>query len=144
MKVIVDANVWLSYLLSPSSERVITRVVRACLSTDIDLIVPQELIVELREILTNKPHFQVHVSQEQAEQFFNALSDRAEILPSLHTVASYVRDPDDDYLIAHGLMFDVDYIVTGDMAVRLLSQVGNLRIVTPAEFIDVLEHSNLI
>gem|GEM_PF-4285745 len=60
------------------------------------------------------------------------------------TVASYVRDPDDDYLIAHGLMFDVDYIVTGDMAVRLLSQVGNLRIVTPAEFIDVLEHSNLI
>ncbi len=92
----------------------------------------------------NKPHFQVHVSQEQAEQFFNALSDRAEILPSLDAVASYVRDPDDDYLIAHGLMSDVDYIITGDMAVRLLAKVGNLRIVTPAEFIDILEYSNLI
>ena len=44
MRVLVDTNVWLSYLLTPDSEGTIATVVRACLSADIDVVVPPELI----------------------------------------------------------------------------------------------------
>ncbi len=47
MKVLIDTNVFLSYMLAPERPNTVTAVVTACLSLDeIDLLVPPEQIAE--------------------------------------------------------------------------------------------------
>ena len=46
-----------------------------------------------------------------------------------------MADPDDDYLIAYGLAYKVDFLITGDAMVRALNRVEQMTIVTPAEFL---------
>lgn len=144
MRVLIDANVWLSYFVNLRGNSTIPRVVRACLSPEIELLVPQELISELRRILSTKPYFKKRISTEAAKSAIDLLQRLAEIPPRIDTIDRYVDDPDDDYLIAYGLMYDVDYLVTGDAAVRMLEQVENLRIVRPAEFLEIAKQARLV
>lgn len=45
-----------------------------------------------------------------------------------------MRDPKDDYLIAHVPLGRADYPVTGDRDLLALGTVGQVRIVGPCEF----------
>ena len=47
LKVILDANIFLSYLLAPGTERPITSIVNACFTEGVDLIAPPELLAEI-------------------------------------------------------------------------------------------------
>jgi putative PIN family toxin of toxin-antitoxin system len=49
-------------------------------------------------------------------------------------------DPDDDWVIQCALSANADYIVTGDKALLGLARIGNVRIVSPSNFVTkVLE-----
>ena len=49
------------------------------------------------------------------------------------------RDPKDDYLLAYGLVGGADYLVTGDEDLLTLRDVEGLKIVSPREFVTLLE-----
>ncbi|MFV0645513.1 MAG: putative toxin-antitoxin system toxin component, PIN family [Sphingomonadaceae bacterium] len=139
--VIVDTNVWLSYLMSSRADSTIVRVIHHCLTDAVTLLVPQELVTELRHTLATKPYFQRRISQQQTDAFIQALLESAEIPPQLRSVGQYVTDPNDDFLIAYGLAYDADYVVTGDAAVLALGQVDNMKIVSPTRFLKELSAS---
>jgi uncharacterized protein len=63
--------------------------------------------------------------------------------PPLEEIAAYSRDPKDDYLVAYGVVNEADYLITGDLDLLVLGQVGDLQIVNPAQFIAVLQDNNL-
>jgi len=55
MKVLLDTNVYISYLLAGSSSRAVVAIVESCLiDPDIELIVPAELLDELHQSLEIK------------------------------------------------------------------------------------------
>jgi putative PIN family toxin of toxin-antitoxin system len=144
MKVLIDANVFLSYLLSPSLTSTISTVVTACFTTDIEVLVPCELIAEITEKLATKRYFRERVPQDKIDQFIQQLTSLAELPPPLEGIASYGRDPKDDYLIAYGVVNDADYVVTGDADLLVLSEVGTLQIVAPANFLTILKEEGMI
>lgn len=75
MRVLLDTNVFLSYILAPNRQGVVTAVVAACLSqSDITLLIPSEQIVELVDKLTNKRYFRIHVSRTVVEHFVTQLN----------------------------------------------------------------------
>ena len=133
MRVLIDANVWLSYLVSNRSDSTIPRVVRTCLSSDIELLVPAELIEEIKETLATKPYFKQRVSAEAAHQLIALLQSTGYTPTPPDSVGQFVTDPGDDYLIAYGLAYDVDFLITGDAVVRVLNRVEYMNIVTPTE-----------
>ena len=135
MRVLIDANVWLSYLVSNRSDSTIPRVVRTCLSSDIELLVPAELIEEIKETLATKPYFRQRVSADVAQRVISLLQNTGHTPTRPDSVGQHVADPDDDYLIAYGLTYDVDFLITGDAIVRALNRVEHMSIVTPAEFL---------
>jgi predicted nucleic acid-binding protein len=49
------------------------------------------------------------------------------------------RDPDDDHVLAAAVVGEADCIVTGDKDLLVLDPYEGIRIVTPREFLDVLE-----
>lgn len=138
MKVILDANIFLSYLLAPNTERIITNIVRACFSDDIDLLVPPELLDEIVDKLQNKKHFRERVPQNLIDNFVQQMLALTALTTPLETLSSFSRDPDDDYLVAYGLVNEVAYLVTADLDLLVLRQLENLKIVTPKAFLDIL------
>lgn len=146
MKVLFDANVFLSYLLAPDSDRTITRIVRAAFEADdVQVVVPPDLIEEIIDRARNKPHFQGKISPETLEQLLTRLRTEGDPLDAVQEeYASYVRDRKDDYLVAYGLLYDVNYLVSGDKGFKGIDEIEGLRIVRPVAFYRILQEHNLL
>jgi len=139
MRVILDANVLISYLLAPASARTVIQVVEACFAPDVTLLWPPELNAEVRAAVRRSAYLQEHISPDDLTTFLAALSTIAEPLPPLSEIEAFSRDPQDDYLIAYGLIHAADYLVSGDNDLLVLARVQGLRIVKPSEFLTVLD-----
>lgn len=145
MKVLIDTNVFLSYLLASATPRTVTTVVRTCLELEeIGLLIPHEQIDELKDRSANKDYFRTHISPGVVQHFLDELIILTQLLPPLEEVATYSRDPKDDYLVAYGVVNEADFIITGDADLLVLGHVGSLQIVKPSQFLDVLHRNNLL
>jgi len=140
MKVILDANVYVSYLLARRSTGSIIQVVETCMTNpQIELIVPPELLDEIRHTLLTKPYLRTRISSEDRTDLFEALRLVAHIPAPLIEILSLSRDPKDDYLLAHGLIEQADYLVTGDDDLLVLQRIDDLKIVSVPSFQSVLQ-----
>ena len=65
----------------------------------------------------------------------------ASLVTDLPPVTGVVRDPNDDMIVACALAAGADYIVTRDKDLLSLGEHEGIRIVTPRQFLDLLERS---
>lgn len=139
MRVILDANVYISYLLLPDDWRTISQVVTACLGGGIELYLPQELIDEVRTSITKSTYLVRRVTPNRLDAFLQrVISLAAQTTRLSQEFPQFSRDPSDDYLIAYGLIHQVDYLVTGDPDLLVLKRVQTLTILRPIEFLERL------
>jgi putative PIN family toxin of toxin-antitoxin system len=135
MKVLLDANIYLSYLLARSEHHTVVVVVEHCLTSDVVLVAPEEVLAETLRVLTTRPYFQQRIAPEAAHSFVQALRLTAFVPPVLTSTESHFsRDRKDDYLLAYALMHSVDFLVTGDEDLVVLGCVGGVTILTPLAF----------
>lgn len=145
MKVIIDTNVFLSYILAPAAQRAVTAVVTACLTVDaIDLLIPPEQLTEFATKVATKRYFRTRIPHSAIDRFVAHLKALGEMLPHLEEITAYSRDPKDDYLVAYGVINEVDYLITGDQDLLILTRVGSVQIVSPSQFVKVLHSQNLL
>jgi uncharacterized protein len=76
---------------------------------------------------------------EDVRQFLEGLARSAQFFRDATQVAAVVRDPSDDQVIACAVAARADYLVTGDDDMLVLAEYQGIRIVTPRQFLDVLE-----
>ncbi len=142
MRVLLDTNVYISYLLIPSSDGPIAQSVVNGLEGVYTLLVPSELIEELERKVTTKSYLVKRISPEMLIDLVNILRHSALLLPAISlTVPKVSRDPEDDYLLAHAIMAGADVLVTGDGDLLVLDPLDSLRILTPQVFLKVLDQS---
>jgi putative PIN family toxin of toxin-antitoxin system len=145
MKVILDTNVYLSYILAPDERSTITTIVTACLSLDeIDLLVAPEEITEFSDKAAAKRYFRTRIPHKMIDRFVTHLRTFSDIQPPPEELTAYSRDPGDDYLVAYGIVHEVDFLVPGDHDLLVLGAVGQLRIVSPAQFLAILRSHSLL
>lgn len=134
MRFILDANVWISYLLARDESNTIRQLVGVCTNSAHTIIAPPELLHELRASIGKYPHLRKRITQEQIELLTQTILEIAFQPDSLQReLAQVSRDPKDDYLIAYALVYRADYLVTGDDDLLVLGAIEQLRIVRPAE-----------
>lgn len=130
MKVIIDTNLWISFLIGHQ-----TQFVRRIL-TDLrfDVYVCRQLIEEIRDV-ASRDKISRHVNAVEVEDllaiiqaFCQFTTIDAEIAPSA------VRDPKDLYLLALADTIGADYIVSGDADLTDLSQHNQTKIIKLADF----------
>ena len=98
-----------------------------------------QLLSELNDVLL-RDKFRRYLTKAEVNQYVSIIQERATLVP-LEEVLSVSRDPDDDYLVALAQKAQADYLVSGDA--DLLDLEGNdlPRIVSPREFLELLESS---
>lgn len=144
MKVLLDTDVLISFLLAPTPALMVTAVVRSCVLGPVVPLVPPELVAELRRTVAEKECLRQRIPAAEVEVLVDQLADVGECPKPLVAAGTFSRDASDDYLVAQALVSKVDYLVTGDPDLLVLDPVERLRIVAPARFVTVLQEEGLL
>ena len=140
MRVVIDVNILISFLLGPESLAPPTRVVRLALDGFYRLLVPAEAFAELRDKVSTKPYLAARIRPSDAEELVAALLQIGETLTPLPgPIPTVSRDAKDDYLLAHADRANADVLVTGDEDLLVLGFYKGIWIMSPAEFVAEIE-----
>ncbi len=143
MRACIDTNILISFLLAPFSPSPPTAIIDRAFEGSFTLVIVETTLEELRDKVSNKPYLASRIAASEVNQFVDTLVEITEIVQMLpHALPKVVRDPRDDYLLAPAVLEQVDYVVTGDKDLLILGEVAGVRIVTPAEFVAILNAEN--
>ena len=115
MRGLFDTNIYVAHLLSPSTPSPINHILESDFMGTFTLLLPEELLTELREGIPRKDYLSERISPRQVEELIALLEAICELVPTMTLeIPAVTRDPKDDYLIAYALVGRADYMVTGD------------------------------
>lgn len=139
IRALLDAHVFISYLLSPDGTSATIQAVERAFTGAYTLLLPTSVIDELRGRTATKPWLAAHITPEECEWLVRILMTVAEALPEIEgTLPEVGRDRKDDYLFAHAVVGRADFLVSGDKGVQAVGRIGDVRVVSPADFLKVL------
>ncbi len=140
IRALLDANIFISYLLRQGAAGTIAQLISAAVERQYVLLLPEDLLQEMVKAITRKLALSRRIRPEEAQALISILLQVGEqIEPVGEEVPAVSRDPKDTYLLAYALIGQAGYLVTGDKDLLVLDPVGMLRIVSPADFVAVLE-----
>lgn len=140
MRVLVDANPFVSFLLHPARDSAASRLVRAAIAGEFTLLVPEGLLEELVRAGSEKPYLARRIPASELAELTGLLREVAEAVPFVEPpFPAITRDPKDDYLIAYAVTGFADYLVTGDGDLLALGRIDNVRILTAGALLARLE-----
>jgi putative PIN family toxin of toxin-antitoxin system len=140
MRISIDTNVLVSYLLQPGPASPPVRIVHGVFARHVDLVISESQVEELVSTIRGKRHLASRVPDSDLTQFVAYVESIATITATIdENIPSISRDPGDDYLLAHAVLHDIEYLVTGDRDLLVLREFEGVRIVSPAEFVALLD-----
>jgi putative PIN family toxin of toxin-antitoxin system len=134
MRVLLDSNVYLSFLLNPAAPNAPQTCVVHVLDQRISCIVSRSILDELKRNVLTKPYLRDRISPNRLDSFLTLIDMQVGIAadpPGKPLRAT--RDPGDDFVIALALHHDV-HIITGDKDLLVLDPIGKMRIISPSAF----------
>ena len=140
IRAVLDTNVLVSYLLThrpPLATLVDYHLAR----DDFVLVTAPELLAELNRVLgfSKLQRYYTEEERKHSVALVMALGDVAELPEVLPRIS---RDPDDDQVIACAVAGEADVIVSGDEDLLALERVGDIPILTVAQFLELLEQDD--
>ena len=136
MRAVLDTNVVVSALLWGGTPE---RLIQAAIDGQLELATSPALVEELREVLARPPFAQRLVQQRlRAEQAISLYARLATQVSPLAVEAIVAADPDDDHVLACAIAARADLVVSGDRHLTALKTHRGIRILTPAQALDVV------
>ena len=139
-RLVIDSNVWIAALISPTGAA--RQLVDAILDNDIDILMSEATFDELVSRL-DRPKFDRYREPEAWNLFLSELVELALWQEDAGTTTGISRDADDDKFLALAVMGQADAIVSGDGDLLELGTHDGIPIVTPAEFLRHLSRPEL-
>jgi uncharacterized protein len=139
MNIVVDTNVFVSYLLSPRGGG--AWLMHLWSERKFNIVVSPDLFGELVEVL-NRPEIASRVEQQRKLALFRRLRYDAVWTAGEKEAHGSLPDPDDDFLISAALEAEAEFVVSWDSA--LLSQIESqgVRIISPDQLISLVIRSH--
>lgn len=142
-RAVLDANIFISYLLAPDDARgTIVQVFESIASGQYQMVRSDRLIAEIRSSVAQKPKLRNRISDVDLEELIALIEEVS--LPFDHDLDVHeppiLRDRKDSYLLEAAIGANADSLVSGDRDLRVLQdQFERPRIVTPREFLEILD-----
>jgi putative PIN family toxin of toxin-antitoxin system len=137
IRAVLDTNLLVSYLLThrPPISALIDDHLRQERFTLLSAVV---LLEELDRVL-RYPRLQRYYGQEDRVRYVALVAALSEVVDLPASVPRICRDPDDDWVIACAVAGGGDVIVSGDGDLLALGSVGEIPILTAAQFLALLD-----
>ena len=134
----LDANTIVSGMLviegNPSS------VLDAALDDAFRCVSSSIIIAEVvRTLSRDRVRRKYRVDQERLERVLRFLGSGVVSVPVTAQVQGVATHPEDDLILATAISGNADYLVTGDRQLLALGSYGGVRIVTPRDFLAILD-----
>lgn len=140
MKVVLDTNVLISARIGRDGNP--ARVLKHILEhgSDVELLTSTDLLSEARRVFHYPRIMRKYRLEEDDVVLYLQLIEAASSLVEVQSVPSVIKeDPDDDRVLACAIEGEADYIVTGDPHLLTLENYEGVKIVSPRDFLSVLE-----
>jgi uncharacterized protein len=134
---VLDTNVWLSALLwGGLPDQILQRVERG----ELEAIASESILDELAKTI-DRPKIQRRLNQLSLNRDVLLLTVRQIIVlvPEELISVENLRDPKDAMIVSAAIVGNADVIITGDQDLLVLGEVGQIRILTPRDFL-ALDH----
>ena len=137
MRVILDANVFISGLLSKSGPP--SQILEAWLSQQFQLFISPQIFAEIERVL-NYPHIRERLEPDLAKQFLEKLVNLCNWTEGDLSLNFLRQDPSDNIYLACAVEANADYLVTGNLNHYLEADTPfkDIRILTLREFLKIL------
>jgi len=135
-RAVFDSNILVSYLLTHRPP-IATLIDKHLGQGDFSLVTVPELLEELNRVL-RYPKLQRYFSEEERKHFVALIMALSECVDLPDNIPSVCRDPDDDRMIACAVAGRADVIVSGDNDLLSLEKVGDVEILSPAQFLETI------
>jgi uncharacterized protein len=128
LRVVVDTNLWISFLIG----RRLSVLKELFSRGDLTLLSSYAQLAELGDV-ASRLKFRRYFSEAQAEELLNLLSAVSELIETTEPVQA-CRDEDDDYLLEIAVNGRADIIITGDDDLLVLHPFRDIEILSFADF----------
>jgi len=132
-KVILDTNLWISFLISKDFSFLDTFIDKG----RIKLIFSEELFSEFISV-SERPKFQKYFSRKDIKHLTKIINKYG-LLVKVTTDVNKCRDFKDNFLLNLAIDSKADYIVTGDNDLLVLKKIGKTTILTIKELLDEIQ-----
>ena len=128
MKIVVDTNVIVSGIFFNGKPR---ELLRECFNGKYEIICTKEIFLEYVETIEKLAK---RYKQRVREEIIPILLDNITIIENVDD-GKYSRDPDDDKFINCAKSSGAKYVITGDNDLLVLEKIGDIRLLTVADFL---------
>ena len=128
MKIIIDSNVWISFLLGFQKELMYDLLT----SERFEVYMCTQLMHEIKDV-ASRPKIQSRINNTDVEQLFSLIRMYCNYATIRQQATISIRDKKDLYLLSFAETINADYIVSGDNDLLVLQTYAKTRIVSPAQ-----------
>jgi putative PIN family toxin of toxin-antitoxin system len=137
MRAVVDTNVLVRAVIKPTGT--VGPVLMRLRQDDYTLLYAQSLLEELVDVL-NRPRIRgkYRLSDQDIQTVVSLILLRGEMVTPTERITA-CRDPKDDKFLEVAVAGEADVIVSGDQDLLVLHPFGNIPILPPAAFLEMLD-----
>ena len=133
MKIILDTNIWISFLLGQRLDTI-----RSIVEDNrFEVYLCPHLATEIFDV-ARRDKIQRYISHNDIIDLRRIISAFCHMVDIKKEASSIIRDRKDLYLLSLAETVDADYIVSGDADLTVLVQHKNTQIITLSEFRNLL------
>ncbi len=129
MKIILDCNIWISFLIGHQAEWM-SQLLK---DTRFEVCVCDELLNEIHDVCA-RPKIRSRINDEELDDFSRIIYAFCQVAKIEGEAQSDIRDPKDLYLLSLAETVGADFIVSGDADLLALQQHKATRMMTFADF----------
>jgi len=136
LKIILDTNIWISFLINRDFKKLDVQLTKR----NIRFLFSEELMEEFLEV-ARRPKLKKFFSKQNLNQLVENFENYGEFI-RIKSKMNLCRDPKDNFLLNLAIDGKADFLVTGDKDLLVLDKIGDTRIITMREFLDLNHVSN--
>ena len=133
MKIIIDTNLWISFMLG----RKVTTMRTLLTYPTLEIYVCRELLDEFYDV-SSREKIRKYISPEDLDDTLKLIHLYGKYVVIRTQSKSKIRDEKDLYLLSLADTINANYIVTGDKDLLVLEKHNHTKIITITEFMKLL------
>ena len=135
MKLVIDTNIWIGFLIG----KTLAGLSDAIANDNVEILFSEELFEELVEVL-NRPKFERYFSLEDIRELISLLHSKVKFIEIIQHFND-CRDEKDNFLLDLCVSGEADYLITGDEDLLVMNPFHGIKIINYRQFHGILQQN---